>query len=328
MSKFQILFIDYWPDIDYLHACGAGLGSSLFKLAALADVSSLDYEVHLLTSPLKKELLEDALGIDFIYTQPITKKLSSFHKIINLGLTDAEIPNEIQSLDNFYTFTEQDKELYKTSPHIDFWRTFTARTLNYTIPKNPAEISICLESEELIKAVKLMPKQHKWIAISYQSISKLKDYPRWTEVIEKLLACDPKLHIVLLGDQTQETTSNDRVLNLMGKTDIQFLKAIISHVDLLVGVDGLATNIAMALSKKAVVLFTMISPENVIPENSKVKTCAIIAQGCPYQFCYEDLINYRNSDCRFLSENPNSKLAKCLEFNPNHIVDKVKSFLG
>ena len=174
MNK-KILLIDYWPNIDYQHASGSGLGSSLFKLAAMAEASAMGFEIHLLTSPTKKELLEDALGIDFIYSEPLTKNYGSFLKVINLGIEDKELPEEIRFLDNFHPFLKSDRNTYKTTAHLSFWRNFIAYALDYKVSNNTSVVDICLESEDVLKAVRLMPREFKWIAIPLQTISRLKN---------------------------------------------------------------------------------------------------------------------------------------------------------
>lgn len=323
MKKQRILFIDYWPDINYEYTCGAGLGSSLFKLAAMAEASNQGFETHLLTSPDKKELLEDALGIDFIYSEPLLKRYDSFNKIINLGITEELLPKTVKPKDLYMPFLETDRKLYKNSSHLSFWRKFTAEALDYKVSAKTSIVDICLESEEVLKAVKLMPREFKWIAIPLQSVSTLKNYKSWNRVIEILLVLDPQIRIVLLGDQVQGFEENERVLNLMGKTCIQLLKAIISQVNVLTGVDGLATNIAMAFKKPTVSLFTMISPENVIDDLKSEKTISLVSNGCPYQFCYEKLINYRSSGCQYLHENSQRDSPICLDFTPETIAENV-----
>ena len=93
----------------------------------------------------------------------------------------------------------------------------------------------------------------------FDSISKLKDYEQWQEVIKRLLKAKQDLNIVLLGNSTEISFEDDRVINLVGKTSIDELKSIINNMDALVGVDGLNTNISMALGIKTIVLFCDIS---------------------------------------------------------------------
>lgn len=324
----KILFFDYWPEANYLHACGAGLGSSLFKLAALAEASIRGFEVHLLTSPLKQELLEDAYGIDFIYSKPLMKSYESFHKVINLGLENSQLPEDIKNLKNYHPFETTDRSKYKSSAHLSFWKKFVANSLNFELSQNSSKIDLCLESEEVLKAVKLMPSGYTWIAIPFQSISILKNYTGWDEVIDLLLKADDKIKILLLGDKAQELPDKSRVVNMMGKSNIQFLKAIISQVSLLIGVDGLATNIAMVQGKPTLALFTMISPENVIDDLKSEKVVSLTAPACPYQFCYENLVNYRSSGCQYLKENSEVDSPLCLNFSAHRIVEEALKLIN
>lgn len=327
-SRKKVLFIDFWSESNYLHASGSGIGSSLFKLAALADASFENYEIHLLTSPSKKELLENASGMDFIFTEISSKNLNSFHKIINLGIADDEFPEEIKILDNYHPFTQADRKKYKSSAHLSFWRAFVAEALNYPLPNRKSQIKLCTDSEEIIWADKILPKNYKWIALSYQCISPLKDYKEWDKVINDLLNSDSSIRFILLGEKHESFEESERIINMMGKTSIQKIKAIISQVDLVLGVDGLISNVAMALDKPAIILFTMISPEHVIDDLKSDHFKALITRDCPYQFCYENLTNYRSSACQYLEESKTNKIPKCLKFTPESIVKEVKKFLA
>ena len=328
MSKSpKILFFDFLDGISYQKACGSGLGSSLLKLPAFVDASEFGYEVHLVTSYIKKKLIDDASGIKKIYCSFENLDLSTFHTVINFGLDKDEVPEKIKNLKNYIPFSSDDFNEYKRSPHVQFWRSFTGRALNKIPPEEVPEIELCLESEKLIEASKILSRGNKWIALSCQSISPLKDYGKFQQVIELLLNCDDNLKIVLLGDKEVQVNEHDRVVNLMGKTDIDLLKAIISLVKVTVGVDGLITNIAYVLQKPAVIMFSMIAPNHVLSDLSKNNLRTMVSKGCPYQFCYDKLENYRNCGCKYLDENPGSS-PLCLDFKPEEILRSVCELLG
>lgn len=327
MSKSpKILFFDHLDGINYQRACGSGLGSSLLKLPALMDACEHGYEVHLVTSPTKKELLDDASGIKKIFCSFENIVLSSFDFVINLGLNEEEVGQNLKTLKNYIPFTQEDFTEYKRSPHVQFWRCFTGRALNKVPPQQEAEIELCLESEKIIEASKILPRDYKWIAISYQSVSPLKDYREFQQVINQLLILSDNLRIVLLGDKKMPLKEQERVVNLMGKTDIQMLKAIISIVDITIGVDGLITNIAVALQKPAVIMFSMIAPNHVLTDLSKPWLKTLVSEGCPYQFCYDQLENYRNGGCRYQEENSGSPPI-CLNYKSQKIIQKVCQLL-
>ena len=167
-TKGKVLFFDYLDGIDYLHASGAGIGSSLFKLAALADAQSHGYEVHLLTSPYKFELLENAVGIDFIYSEETHLNFSRFSKIINFGLQEDQVSVQINSLPQYKNFSSNHRKEYKNSPHISFWRKFVAKALDYQVPTSKSTIELCLESDKILKACQLLKSENKWIGIPCQ----------------------------------------------------------------------------------------------------------------------------------------------------------------
>ena len=322
MGKPKILFVDYLPGIDYIHSCGAGIGSSLFKLAALNDASEFN-EIHLLTSPKKKDLLEGSGKIASLYCEFENLDFNSYSKVVNLGLSEDQVSDDLKLLKDYKPFTAENHKLYKKIAHLSFWRKYVGESLGYTAPESQSDVSLKISSDDTNNARSILQLKQNLIAIPIQSISKLKDYPLWPKVVNLLLQANTKINIVLLGDQPETFTEQKRVLNLTGKTDIKTLKAVISNVKILVGVDGLATNIAMALNIPTVILFTMISPRNVIDDLQSDIITHMVTPGCSYQFCYENLTNYRSSGCQYLEENKEFHLPMCLKFSAEEIVKKV-----
>ena len=326
-SRSKILFFDHIPGADYQDASGDGLGSSLFKLAALSDARDQGYEVHLLTDETKAELLSGAEGIDFICSDPDDLNFKWFDKVINLGIPDEEIPEYIKTLDYYHSYSEANKKAYKMDPHLRFWRSYTANALDYEVPRSKSNIELVQDTLSLKTAAELMPNRETWIAIPCQTVSPLKDFEEWREVIKLLLDKEENVRIVLLGDIEQEFKTSDRVLNLTGKTNISLLKAVVSRASVVVGVDGLVTNLALSLEIPAVILFTMISPENVIDDLFSGKVTPMVSKGCPFQFCYKDIVNYRNSGCHWLAENPQENQPLCLGFSAEEIAKTTIHYL-
>lgn len=311
----RVLYIDEWPTIDPLSISGNGLGSSLFKLAAMADSFEADCEVNLLTSNSKKVLLEGSFGIHAIFTDPKKISKEEFDKIIFLGILKEQLSDV--TFTDFHAFSNEDKINYKNTPHIDFWRKYNSSILNIK-PGLPAKIKLHISREASIRAERLLGKRSPVVAISVDSISPLKNYDSWPSLIELILKQDFK--VVLLGNKNQNFKEDKNLINLTGKTDLNYLKALIKTVDYFIGVDGLNSNLAMALNIPSVIMFTVISPDCVIPKGQQ-NVIPIFQAECPLQFCYPSITNYRNSGCLYNIQNQqNHAPIKCLQFTPLDIV--------
>lgn len=326
-KQHKILYIDDWPFVDPLTISGNGLGASIFKLAAFSDATAAGYQVELLTTKFKKQLLNQAREIFEIHTTVDTIAWDSYEKIISMGILDTariDQPNK-----EFYPFTKKDRLEYKSTAHIDFWRRFSARALNMSIPTSPAQVELHIKERELEDARELLSAPGQWIAVSTQVISPLKDYAGWSEFIDLLLA--ENFNVLLLGNESMLYKEHPQILNMCGKTDIELLKALIATAEAFVGNDGLNANLALFLKTPAVVLFSMISPESVIDPHQELRSpvSPLISRGCPQQFCYSKISNYRNAGCLWNIEK-GTVLApvQCLQFKAADILEELKKVLS
>lgn len=96
------------------------------------------------------------------------------------------------------------------------------------------------------------------IALSIDSISPLKHYTEWAQVIELLKRSG--FHIILPGKKHFELPEEKEVINLTAKTNIQTLKAVICTFNFFIGTDGLNSNLALAFNIPSVILFAVIDP--------------------------------------------------------------------
>lgn len=116
----KVLHVDYWPAIDPLQISGNGLASSLFKLTVIANNYDRSYSTDLLTSPLKKELLDGAYGIGNILTSTELIDFESYNEIMSMGILEDELISKPQV--KFHAFAHEHRNAYKNTPHISFWR--------------------------------------------------------------------------------------------------------------------------------------------------------------------------------------------------------------
>jgi hypothetical protein len=324
----RILYIDSWPNVEALDICSHGLGASLFKLAAVADAAQDGYQCDWLTSPVKAQLLKGAYGIHTLYTDIKEVDFADYQKVIFLGVPEEQINAHLYGLTEFIPFTTADRTNYKTTAHLKFWRQFNACVLGKSEPATPAKVTLQLEEQALNDAEVILHDDCRWVAISTQVISPLKDFENWQLVINQLI--DDGYGIVLLGHEELPGIKHDRVINLTGKTDIQLLKAIIARVDAFAGSDGLATNLSMFLRTPTVVLFTVIDPQHVIDPDQNLRSPVIplVKKGCPLQFCYPQIHNYRSAGCLYNLQHNSDQPIQCVQFDSVEISKTIKSLLS
>lgn len=308
----RILLIDHWPGVT--GGSGTGLGSTLFKLAAAADARDRGFALDLLTTPEKAELLSGTPVFDHITT---SSPGGPYDSAVLLGIS---IP---LALPNVVPFTAQDRARYKVSPHLAFWRDFLARSLSYEPPQTSAKFPLVIREDECAQAARLLTTDVRWVGMATGTVSQLKRYHHWDQVAEQLL--QRGAGVVLLSSDRIETPPQARLLNLTGNTSIRQLMAIVSQCAAVVGSDGLITNLALVLGRPTATLFGMISPESVVDPDQPARSPALhlVERGCPLQFCYPTLENYRTAPCPLEPNLPRDAEVRCMKFPPGRIADEV-----
>lgn len=311
----RVLFIDSWPGIS--SGCGTGLGSTLFKLAAAADAARQGHWIEWLTSREKAELLEGSSAVRAILTDPDVDP-DSYDVCLSLGL---RLPFERA---NLAPFTEEDRAAYKLSPHLSFWRSYLGRILGYASPDRPAEFPLAIRPAARAEASRLLDGGARWIGVAPAAISPLKRYHEWDRVVELLLARDPECRICLLAKENLPFREDPRILNLTGKTPLSLLPAVLERCDVIAGSDGLVPNLGAVLGRPTVALFSIIDPASVIDPDQMRRSpaMALVERGCPYQFCYPKLENYRTSPCLL---EPGAQRVRCMRFSPEKVADAVEA---
>lgn len=313
----RILLIDHWPGV--VGGSGTGIGSTIFKLAAAVDARDHGFVLDLVTAPEKAELLSGTPVFDRITIAP---PAGAYDSAVLLGISIPDPPP------NVVPFTAADRARYRVSPHLAFWREFLARALHYAPPVTAARFPLVVREEERAWAERLLTPDVRWVGLATGAVSALKRYHYWPQVTERLLRND--LGVVLLAAERTEIRAEGRLLNLTGRTSIRELMAIVSRCDAIVGSDGLITNLALVMGRPAVTLFGIISPEFVVDPDQPSRSPAVhlVQPGCPLQFCYPTLENYRTAPCPLQPELPRDAEVRCMKFPPERVASEVLRLMG
>lgn len=222
------------------------------------------------------------------------------------------------------------KKRYDRLPHISFWRSTLAEALQYPVPTGPSALSLSIPKAARDWAAEVLGESRS-IAISLSALTPLKRYLEWTSVIERLRASCPGYHLLLIGMQSPdpELAKAPGILDWTRRTSLTELAALIDAAAVVVGTDGLVTNLAAVLSRPTVALFSIIRPDYVIDSEllraGQVK--ALTTGSCPKQFCYPMLGNYRHAACPADPNLPDGCSPICMKFPVDEVVEAIHSQL-
>lgn len=320
----KALVIDSWPGVRTVAA--SGIGSTLFKLAAFADAFDAGWEIDYLTTKDKASLLANSPVIQELRTSSVGLSLSAYKRVVCLGIEGK--PPDLSHRELTY-FSKDDLSRYKKEPHLLYWRSFLSTSLGYSQPNTAAEFPLFSNAAPPDGAESPLSSSCRRIGIAPTVVSHLKEYHNWNVVIDLLLKGSPDAHLVILGSGQFEFSAHSQVRNLVGKTETQELIELIRQCSVIIGCDGLITNLAMVLGVPAVVLFSIIAPSQVIDPNqsSRSQVVSLVHGECPLQFCYPFLEDYRVTPCPYEPTLPRSHMVHCMRFFPERIVDAAIKLL-
>lgn len=300
--------------------CGAGLGSSLFKLAALEDARARGFVCDLLTSPEKVELLASSPVIRQLSSDPATLDLNGYDQRVCLGL---EAPPVACDFVGDLRPRAEVKQAYNLRPHTAYWRDLLARSLGYPPPQEPARVLLPSSAEARESWRRQCPRPYAVLSVS--ALSSLKLYRRWHEVALQLRTARPDLHVVLVGQGNVGPLRADGVLDLTYKTPLSQLPAILGQARVVAGTDGLISNLGIALGRPTVALFSIIRPDFVIDPGlaEHTRVLPLVHGGCPLQFCYPRLTNYRHDPCPAEPELSPERSPLCMRFGVPTVVAAI-----
>ena len=148
--------------------------------------------------------------------------------------------------------------------------------------------------------------------------SKTYKFKYYHELITRLKTMT-NVRIILTGKDSSDLIHNyhdlGMIINLIDKTDIQQLRGIIGISDLIIGPDGGVLNMAMAMRKRIVGIFSSVDPGTIVPES--YSDMIIFEKQCPFQPCYNE---EHEPFCPF--DDP-----PCIDLEPRMVFEKIKKQL-
>lgn len=287
-----------------------GLGDDIFRLPAVSAIYKY-YQGHLsvITNEVRLAIFENNPQIDRIVFRRDRESLSGFYirmrklrrenfDLVICFVNDTQslllkcIISSLQtpfiSIPKFW-IPQQRQNTHQIAHSVNFLSKFWQT-------QQTAELTQIFIAPKIKKNAQkqLRSLQGKKIGIVIGSSSELKHFWRWQEVIDEIdLQSNGKNSFVLLGDQKAVEESqrlkvrNHNMINFVGKTkDFTALCSLISNTDICLGVDSGPIHAAIALNKKAVVIFSIAHPQNFIQDSDReietiIKPCPAVMR-CYY----------------------------------------------
>lgn len=310
--------------------CGSGLGSSLLKLPAYEDARAAGHEVDVLTSPPKAELLAHAPVLSGCFSDPEEVPWTSYDRIVPFGVPPLE---RLRGDPRFHAdpcSPERLKADYDRVSHVRFWRARLGSALPWPPAPTAARMRVDPSEAGLAWARARLPADRKVVTVSLSALTKLKRYPAWGEALAALGAALPEAQFVLVGQESPTFALREGTLDLTRRTSLSELVAIVASSSLVIGTDGLVTNLSVACGRPTLALFTVIQPEFVLDPELELRAPVqtLIHPGCPLQPCYPQLGDYRSARCPLDPELAPNQPPRCVGFEPEAIVSAARRLLS
>lgn len=316
-----VLVIDDWPGLSAI--VGSGLGSSLFKLAACADLHDQGYTVDLASSPPKVELLRHASVFRECRASNELVSDTPYSHILCLGIPK---PNGLDGskLRGDFRSPPTVKQAYNEVGHIRYWRDYCRCHMGYAPPTSPARFPLDLAT---LGTALTSDLPELFVTLSLSAITHLKRYPHWHGVVDRL--AQQHIPVVLVGMEKPRWQMPAGIYDLTRKTSISELLEVVNRSAVVAGTDGLVTNIAMVLGRPTVNLFTIIAPEFVIDDAQATRgpVVPLVHSDCPIQPCYAKMPNYRGVACPAMPDDLAFEPPMCTNFDPDRVVVAILGLL-
>jgi hypothetical protein len=318
----RALFVDAWP--GELPLCGSGLGSSLLKLPAAEDALAAGWEVDLLTSATKVELLAGVAVYSRRFAQASDLDPADYDAIVPLGLPSGcvDLPGVVEDPRPAAAL----KLDYCAEPHVAFWRSLVGAALGLPATSAPARMLYEVPQGGSLEAP-VLDSGRPWVTLSLSALTHLKRYTRWSEVAASLHAAGAA--VALVGLEPPRSAFPLGSLDLCRATTFAQLAAVLQQSAVVAGTDGLVTNLGVALGRPTVALFTIIRPDFVFDPALELRgpLSALHHPGCPLQPCYPQLGNYRHDGCPADPSLPSDGVPVCAEFSPQRVATAILDLL-
>lgn len=324
----KLLVFDAWP--GELETCGSGLGSSLLKLAAYEDARAAGHTLDLLTAAPKAELLASASAVGRRFVDPSEVPWDRYDALIPFGMP---VPAALRAHPQLRADPRSAPRLkadYDQVSHVRFWRGLMANALATSPRQAPALMSVAPSAASRAWARARLPKGRRVVALSLSALTNLKRYTRWAEVARGIELAFPEACVTLIGQESSTGDFPAGALDLTRGTSLDQLVGLVASSDVVVGTDGLVTNLGVACGRPTLALFTVIRPEFVIdPELALgAPVRSLVHSGCPLQPCYARLGNYRTAACPADPELGPVAPPRCAGFDPAEVVAAIASLLA
>ncbi|RMG18605.1 MAG: hypothetical protein D6731_01630 [Planctomycetota bacterium] len=238
------------------------------------------------------------------------------------------IPEAMRELPHLHPDPRTPCELkrdYDKVSHVRFWRELLADALGAPPPTGPARLSLRPSAAALRWARRQLPKGRLVVSLSLSALTNLKRYLRWAEVAQGLARALPNACLLLVGLEAPGPGFPPGARNLTCRTSLEELVALVALSNVVVGTDGLVTNLGIACGRPTVALFTIIRPDFVIDPALELRAPvrSLVHPGCPLQPCYPRLGNYRTAACPFDPDLGPVAAPRCTDFDPARVVAVV-----
>lgn len=324
----KLLVFDAWPGESV--TCGSGLGSSLLKLPSFADARAAGHSVDVLTSPPKVELLAHAPAVGRCFGSPDEVAWGAYDRLVPFGVPGPALLREDPRLHADPRSDARLKADYDQVSHVRFWRCQMADALGGPPPQTPALMSVAPSAAGLAWARARLPQGRTLVTLSLSALTNLKRYLSWADVARGLESLLPDACLALVGQEPPGAGFPASVLDLTQGTTLEQLVAVVASSDVVVGTDGLITNLGVACGRPTVVLFTVIRPEFVVDRDLELGASvrSLVHSGCPLQPCYELLGDYRAAPCPLDPALGPIAAPRCAGFDPAEVVTAVAALVG
>lgn len=302
-------FIGYWcnervkeilqnnPSIDIIFALSRGDIKKLYRKSKCKGIISSLSLYH----KIKKEKFSVSLDFSLDHRYSLLSKLWGIKRRVGFNYKDRGrfLTDKID--------IEGYSEKHAVEYYLDLLKFLNLRPKSYNL-------SLTVPQKNNLKAKMMLAQagvndQDLVIAIapgagaSWGKDASLKHWPavNFATLIDKIID-DYRAKILILGDDSERPiadtiikTAHYNVVDLVGKTTLEELIAVINNVEMLITNDGGSLHIAVALGKKTVSFFGPVDPKVYGPYPSDEKRHVVLRRALECSPCYSQ---FRLSTCQ------------------------------
>ena len=252
-----------------------------------------------------------AIG-DVIWTIPVVEHLKRICKYEVTIMTSRPQPYENNPfIDNIvdYNYSISDEKVIDLDNSYESQRDkhilssyYNTANIRDPIIFKPTLYPNHINYEKIINNIIRLRNRRKLIAMHCSATSIYRIWPkeRWRGLINYLNSLD--FGIILVGDNNDYYfDDSDNIINLVGKTNLLDVAAILSMCDIFIGGDSGLSHVAFSMGTPSVVLYNLVPPEYRMPYSSLCYPIIPINNSC--KFCMKNnndvykCNNHFNNEC-------------------------------